>query len=626
MYEYFDLANLPVLDPHRRMLQVSSFDRQYENADWGQYLYEEDGAYILFDERGRGCIKSIWMAVTSDETALEFYFDGETSPRWTTTARALFCGGIKELSGVGCSFEERGHYDEDDCHAGNCFIEIPFERGLKIAARGEKKLFYHIIYETYADCEHRENGAGKDGEVGKAADGSAYMCRAFEGKPYEFPRECESVEINTVLKKGYTTFLERDGAGVIREFILEVDENARLDEIYLDMDWDGVRASQVSAPLSHLFAQPLGNTDIASYPVTSRVENGRRIMSFMLPMPFWKSASGCIVNQSGEEISAKITLKISDNPYDRRCTGYFCTEYENGKTQLFSDWKIGEFGGRGRVVGLVQTCIGGQYCEGNEHFYINVAKTPRINGTGTEDLYLACYWPNFKYDSPCAGCVNDVFLENGSTLPGAFKTPAGYYRWFLDAPVEFENGIRLFIQHGAVCQTYSDYSTLCLSYRLEEPSLFETDIINLESESSKALHAYSADASAGEEYTHEARLESDMRAPLMRRRGYRTAAGGSVIFKVCILPDNDGAVIRRLYDQTESNRGAEVYVDGKFAGVWNCPGENKHFGFADDDFYIPSRLCRGKELLDIEIRSGGFYTDFEYRIFTRKIKENEQNG
>ena len=112
----------------------------------------------------------------------------------------------------------------------------------------------------------------------------------------------------------------------------------------------------------------------------------------------------------------------------------------------------------------------------------------------------------------------------------------------------------------------------------------------------------------------------------MRRRGYRTAAGGSVIFKVCILPDNDGAVIRRLYDQTESNRGAEVYVDGKFAGVWNCPGENKHFGFADDDFHISPSLCRGKELLDIEIRSGGFYTDFEYRIFTRKNRENEQNG
>lgn len=613
MYEYFNLENLPVLEPRRRVLQVSSFDRQYENSDWGQYLYEEDGAYILFDEIGCGCIKSIWMAVTSDDTVLDFYFDGETSPRMSTTSKGLFCGGVRELTGVGCSFEIRGHYDEDDCHAGNCFIEIPFERGLKIAARGEKKLFYHIIYEMYADKDTADTRIC-------VSDGAAHMKRAFEGRHYEPDAVCESVAFDTVLKKGYTTFLERESAGVIRELTFEVGEDVRLDEVYLDIDWDGVRASQVSAPLSHLFAQPLGGTDIASYPVTSHAENGRRIMSLFMPMPFWKSATACIYNQSGEEIAAKITLKISDNPYDRDTAGYFCTDYERGKTQLFSDWKIGEFGGRGRVVGLVQTCIGGQYCEGNEHFYINGARTPRINGTGTEDLYLACYWPNLRYDSPCAGCVNDVYLENGSTLPGAFKSPAGYYRWFLDAPIEFENGIRLFIQHGAVSQTYSEYSTLCMSYRREEPSLIESDIIDLESEASKILHAYSAD---GEEYTLKARLESDMRAPLMCRRGYRTVSGGSVIFKACIDKDNDGAVIRRLYDQTESNRGAEVYVDGIFAGVWMCAGENKYFGFADDDFYIPASLCRGKSLLDIEIRSGDVYTDFEYRIFTRK---NSKNG
>lgn len=264
-------------------------------------------------------------------------------------------------------------------------------------------------------------------------------------------------------------------------------------------------------------------------------------------------------------------------------------------------------------MGIVQSCIGGQYCEGNEHFYIDGAVTPQINGTGTEDLYLACYWPNTKFDSPIAGCVKDVFIENGSTLPGALKSPYGYYRYFLDMPIGFENGVVLDIQHGAVCQTYSRYTSTVFSYRISEPSLFETDIIDVSSESSCRLHGYSSD---GEAYTHTAKIESDMRFRTLTRTGRKMHAG-TVKFNICLRRDNKGAVIRRLYDKLQSNRGAEVYIDNCFAGIWNTCGENPYFGFADDDFHIPEHLTRGKDTVSVEIRSGGFYSDFEYRIFTR---------
>ena len=148
MYEYYDLSYLPVLRDGRRCLEASSYDRKYENADFGQYLYEEGDEYVLFDERGAGCIKSIWMAVTSDETLLHFYFDGEKTARWNTTSKKLFNDDIPELSGLGNTFELRGHYEEDDCHAGNLFIQIPFEKGLKITAdtpRTAKIIFFDEI-------------------------------------------------------------------------------------------------------------------------------------------------------------------------------------------------------------------------------------------------------------------------------------------------------------------------------------------------------------------------------------------------------------------------------------------------------------------------------------------------
>ena len=33
---------------------------------------------------------------------------------------------------------------------------------------------------------------------------------------------------------------------------------------------------------------------------------------------------------------------------------------------------------------------------------------PQIHGTGTEDYYLACLWPNPNYNKPFAGCVGDI--------------------------------------------------------------------------------------------------------------------------------------------------------------------------------------------------------------------------
>ncbi len=52
MRDYFDLRNLPVLEPDRRTLQVSSFDRKADNGDFGQFLYQDaDGSMVLFDER-----------------------------------------------------------------------------------------------------------------------------------------------------------------------------------------------------------------------------------------------------------------------------------------------------------------------------------------------------------------------------------------------------------------------------------------------------------------------------------------------------------------------------------------------------------------------------------------------
>lgn len=599
MYEYYDLDRLPFLSQERKCAQCSSYDRKYENGDFGQYLYEENGEFVLFDEKGCGCIKSIWMAVTSDETLLSFYRGDSSVPAFTATARELFSGNVPGLSGVGCSFEERGHYDEDDCHAGNILIQLPFTNGMKITGKGEKRLYYHILYETYPQGEKEIGNTSPD-----------LLEAAFSKKRKE--HVSKTLRKAVTVKNGYTSLFNEKEAGVIRRLTLIAKDGTDLSKVNIDMVFDGHRASDVACPLMHLFALPCGFTEIFSHGAECHKTGDEYTASFYLPMPYWESAEACLYNP-GEPVCITVEAEISDNPYPKDTCGWFYAENREGKTQLFLDWCMGDIYGRGHIAGLVQSCIGGQYCEGNEHFYINGEMTPVINGTGTEDLYLACYWPNRKFDSPVAGCVNDVFEENGSTLKGAFNSPAGYYRFFFDMPIAFENGIRLDIQHGAVDQTYSEYSSTCFAYRIPEPSLWETDIIDLSSEGSKKLHRY---CNSGEEYTLYGRIESDMRFRTMKHRGCR-CENGTVSFKMMLRRDNRGAVLRRVYDKSKSNANAKVYIDGEFAGIWHACGENPHFPFADDDFYIPEGLTRNKEEISVEIHTGAFYSDFRYSLFSR---------
>lgn len=602
MRDYFDLKNLPILEPCRRTLQVSSFDRKADNGDFGQFLYQDtDGSMVLFDERGKGCIRSIWSAIVTEETILSFYFDGSDEPRYTVSLLGLFTGAVPELSGVGNTLEERGHYDEADCRAGNCFIPIPYTNGLKITATGKLDFYYHIMYEKYTDDVDMTTVGGR----------SEAFCQAFAGERPAL--EGSTFEKSLTLTSMYTNAFQLDAPGVITKFTVIAAEGTRLEDINLDISWDGELISQVAAPLLYMFAQPFGFTEVHTHAVDTYTENGQTVMSLYLPMPFWKSATITLVNMSDSPIELTLQLTIEENTYLQQETGYFHADFRKGLTELFDDWLIGDFFGRGHIVGIIQTCHGGQYCEGNEHFYINGAHTPQINGTGTEDFYLGCYWPNLKYDSPCAGCVNDVYLMNDSTVKGSFKYPAGYYRFLHDMPISFVDGIRLAIQHGAVGQTYSDYSSLCLSYRQPDGLFTQTDFIYVGSAVSRSQHEYTSDNADATFLA--AKVEAERKAPILEKDGFLHKKG-KIQFQVAILPENDGVCLRRLYDQSLSPQGGTVYVDGVPVGEWYNPGYNTDTAFADHDFYIPASVATGKEVLHIEIDVQNIFSDFEYTVFT----------
>lgn len=604
MRDYFNLSNLPILDNSRQVLQVSSFDRKEENGDWENFLYEDkDGSMVLLDETGKGCIKSIWVAVTNNDCILNFYVDGEETPRYSSPLRAFFNEPLPEFSGPANEFPERGHFDLDDCHCGNCFYPIPFENGLKVTAKGNTHFYYHIMYEKYHDTEVAEHCAYADGENFK---------NAFDGKP--IPAKEYTIDSEFTLDNEYTEVLTAEGSGVITEFVVECDESTDLSNIFIDVFLEACNIAYIAAPILHFMVQPLGFSPVKTLAAETTINDGKVTMTFRLPIPYWKKANIDLVNPLKDGTKVTVKMRVEENNYDPKITGHLHGDFRRGDTELYEDWLLGKFSGRGNVVGFVQTCLGGQWCEGNEHFYINGAVCPQINGTGTEDFYLGCYWPNHKYDSPLAGCVNDVYEEGGNDLRGAALHRAGYYRFMHDMPISFSDGIKLAIQHGAVGQTFSNYTSLVYSYRQPDPTMTVTDYLTLESEGSKALHCYEAN---GEEYTLRAKIEGERKEPILTKTGYLHTES-EITFKASLLTENDGIAIRRLFDKRKSPQSAKVYIDGEFVGIWKDAGINEFAPFGDSDFYVPAKYTDGKSVVEIKLVPQGSFTDFEYKILTIK--------
>lgn len=602
MTDYYNLKNLPIITDNRQVMQVSSFDRKEENADFEHFLYQDkDGSQVLFDETVPGCIKSIWAAVTKEDCIIRFYFDGEKEPRYTCSSMGFFNGEIPELTGNANTFLLRGHYEEDDCRCGNCYIPIPYSK-LKITAAGNTHFYYHIMYERYTD--------GTELSVRDGVMSEAYR-NAFDGVAEV--KEPTTFEEDVVIDSKYKDILNYEKPGVITEFTVEAPLDVDLSKVQLQIFADNTQIAQLACPIMYLFGLSQGYREIESLAVKSKLYDDKIVMSFYLPIIFFERINMCLYDEAKDGKKIKLRMRIEENTYNKEETGLLYGDYREGLTELYGDWLFGEFSGCGNVVGFVQTCHGDQYCEGNEHFYFNGAQTPQINGTGTEDFYLGCYWPNYKYDSPVAGCVSDIYLEGGSTLQGAFKLHSGYYRYMHDMPLYFADGVKLAIQHGAVGQTYSDYTSLVLSYRQPLPKRLETDFIRLSSKASRELHLYTFENA--EEISLTAKLEGERKEPILSREGYLHKAG-KVSFKIATIPENTGVCIRRLRSQNYANQSALVYVDGQFAGEWHDPGLNEHAPFADSDFYIDANLTKGKELIEITLEIPEIYSDFEYRIMT----------
>ena len=615
---------------HVQVLQSSSHNKTGHNWDeyWPQYV-DANGEEVLLDVTGPGCVKSMWGTNFDPNGVIKFYFDGEATARYETKIVDFYKGGLAAFPTPLVSYERRGKYG-DRPFAGNAFVPIPFEKSLKITVQGVAH-FYHILYEKYPLGESVESFTGHED---RSALRAAFAHDVDIAESNKLERTEFAMEDGFLPRATAVLYSAQDTSGIVRKLVIEGDGSEDFfQRTHLQMKWDAAPRFQVLAPIGMFFGTAVRANDMRSLPLdVEKLEDGRVRLPCRFPMAFWESAEITIVNRSQHRLApVRAEILVGPNPIPRGEGTYFTTMYHDGETVYGHDWLLFEGTGSGWYAGTVQSMLYQHYCEGDEHFYLDGAISPQINGTGSEDYYLACFWPNLDFDMPFGCVAGDAAIEGGGYLMGFYKVPSSYSRYHLEAPIPFYSGISAKIQHGGLSNILSQYRSIAFVYLSRRVRLVQTDFLNVGNLQSEKAHGYAFTGNAPAEKL-AASPEGDFFETTVTEDG-RYHEGGTISFTVAIDPQNQGVRLRRRLDQEVPCQGAKVFVDGAYAGTWYWGYRNEHLRWYDQDLDLPPDLTRGKSSLEIRLEClplpniqipessaklnhpNAVFTDFSYTVF-----------
>lgn len=613
-----------------QVLQSSSHNKTGHNWDeyWPQYV-DTNGEEVLLDVTGPGCVKSMWGTNFDPNGLLKFYFDGETTARYEIKIVDFYKGDLPGFPTPLVSYERRGKYG-DRPFAGNAFVPIPFEKSLKITIQGAAH-FYHILYEKYPAGEKIQSFTGEENHRALRA-AFAHNVNVTKGEKLE--RTEFAMKDGLLPRANVVLYSAKETSGIIRELTLEGDGSEDFfQHTQLRMKWDSAPRFQVLAPIGMFFGTAVRANDMRSLPLdVEKLENGQVRLRCRFPMAFWENAEIVITNRSQHRLApVKAEILVGPNPIPRNEGTYFTTMYHEGETVYGHDWLLFEGTGSGWYAGTVQSMKHQHYCEGDEHFYLDGAVSPQINGTGSEDYYLACFWPNLDFDMPFGCVAGDAAIEGGGYLMGFYKVPSSYSRYHLEAPIPFYSDITAKIQHGGLSHILSQYRSLAFVYLSPRVHLVQTDFLDVGKTWSEKTHGYAFTGKATVE-TLRSHPEGDFFETILSEDG-RYHDGGTIRFTVAIDPQNRGVRIRRRLDQEVPCQGAKVFVDGAYVGVWYWGYRNEHLRWYDQDFDLHPDLTKAKSSLDIRLEClpqpgiqipesssklrhpSAAFTDFSYGVF-----------
>ncbi len=294
--------------------------------------------------------------------------------------------------------------------------------------------------------------------------------------------------------------LDTEGAGNINHIWIGVPEAAGyrmakpesrnadvLQQVVLEMRWDGEDSPSVLAPLGAFFGGThVEMTEFVSAPIQVGPRDARSLTSFF-QMPFSSGARVELRNESEEPV--RVWFYVDYEEFDRlepdiarfhACwnrerfegepdEGMTNEEYLFGGTNLSGEgnYVLLEAEGRGHYVGcflsvhnLRSTHDWNWYGEGDDMFFIDGDSwPPTLHGTGLEDYFDTTWCPQQEHATPRHGLIRGGG-ENWSGL-------STYYRFHLEDPVPFQESIKVTIEHGHANRRPDELTSVAFWYQTE---------------------------------------------------------------------------------------------------------------------------------------------------------------
>jgi len=274
-----------------------------------------------------------------------------------------------------------------------------------------------------------------------------------------------------VLKAGgQLTLFDETGPAEIRHIWITVDdpEAYHLKKIVLRMYWDGEKTPSVEVPLGDFFGLGLGTYTV--YHSALLVVAPDKALNAYFPMPFAHSGRITVTNEGEKDASdfyfnidwVRLPALPDDTAYFHAqyrqcapCQGWYHGNfYGNNFHEAHQDphwknvsgqnnYKFLEAQGDGQFIGVTLSVFQNQWGgwnEGDEMFWIDGEKEPRIHGTGGEDYFNGAWGFSTLYSFPLIGLTQFDGWEPGSRF--------SHYRWHLEAPMRFHKSFRATIEDG----------------------------------------------------------------------------------------------------------------------------------------------------------------------------------
>lgn len=581
---------LPLLDSRNFPHGTSGYSRAGTNDDGfscKNFLYTDETGHVICDVQGKGQISRIWLLANAPAE--------DTSPDmiriWIDGALVCELPYNDFIQGKTAPFLPPYSVFEPCGCVRVCNLPMAFTESAKIACTRAKG-FWQVDWQLFGEGEVRPF------DPAHIAEGGA-LNRVTENPNSNNGRETTCA---LSLAAGEVSQISLQGGGVLNGIRIACDElnRERLNTLWLKLFWDGQQEAAVEAPFGAFFGMGNLGCDHKTQSLMFGLDNDRVLYNYF-PMPFWENARVAVENRGQERVEMEVSLRLTDVLPDKGYAGYFRTAYRDFYIPREDPFEavLLSVGGSGKVVAVQENMVGNEgdawFEEGDHRFYIDGMKVPSLIGTGTEDFYNgAGYFINEK-GVPKLGLNTNAF----SGYTGYVRTEkdgrtweaTAMYRVMIHDALEFRDGITIAFEHGG--GEFADqpnwnslqnvgYESLVSYYHRPQAVIRRVDSVKAEKMPLKAVKS----AHFGRGYLF----------PEEKCFGYPEQAV-ALDFRV---DTQGGALLRRSFDCAERSKAA-VYVDGAFAGIWQCSEKNEFYRLSEDQFYIPAALTNGKDRISVTL-------------------------